>query len=383
MVPPVDDGGAPQRSTYQSSRPDLAISVASLAATTLGPDGAGTTLALHPQMTGLATLFGEGKLAVVNGVGYPNSSLSHFEAEAVWWAGSPNPAGTGWLGRHLDLALPLDVTHAISFGSEVNPTFAAAAADAIGVRNIQRFDLPDDPDWHYSDLATRRPTWGSVFGDARDPSSMAGRISRSGGNFLAKSALFGEIEVDGWGSNLEGIDSDLAYDMRQVSSILRHDLANQDKPEDQSGLSFFHISIGGFDTHSEQGAEDPNAWHPALMRTISQAMTGFQRDLEAIGLADKVVTLTYSEFGRRIEQNDSGRNAGTDHGTASGMLVMGSPALLNGGLYGQMPDLSDPDENGNMKVQVDFREVYAAAIQWLGGDPGAVVGPFAALPLFK
>ena len=113
--------------------------------------------------------------------------------------------------------------------------------------------------------------------------------------------------------------------MRQVSSILRHDLANQGNPDDQSGLSFFHLSIGGFDTHSEQGADDPNAWHPTLMRWISEAMTGFQRDLEALGLADKVVTMTYSEFGRRIEQNDSGRDAGTDHGTASGMFVMGGP----------------------------------------------------------
>jgi uncharacterized protein (DUF1501 family) len=383
MVAPVDDGGAAQRSTYEDARPDLALSVASLGATTLGADGAGTTLALHPQMTGLATLFGESKLAVVNGVSYPNSSLSHFEAEVVWWAGTPNPLGTGWVGRHLDAALPLDVTHAISFGSEVNPTFASLASDAIGARNIQRFDLPDDPEGEYRDVENRKPAWQSVYGDARDAASMVGRIARSGGNLLSKSALFEAIEVDGWGSNLEGFDSNLAYDMRQISSILRHDVANEGNSANQSGLSFFHVSIGGFDTHSEQGSEDPNAWHPTLMRWISEAMTGFQRDLEALGIADRVATMTYSEFGRRIEQNDSGRTAGTDHGTATGMLVMGAPALLNGGLYGQMPDLADPDDHGNMKMQVDFREVYASVIQWLGGDPGAVMGPFTPLPLFK
>jgi uncharacterized protein (DUF1501 family) len=198
---------------------------------------------------------------------------------------------------------------------------------------------------------------------------MVGRIARSGRNFLDKSALFETIVVDGWGSNLEAFQTDLAYDLRQVASILRHDLLNQGTPANQSGLSFFHLSIGGFDTHSEQGADDPNAWHPTLLRWVSEAMTGFQRDLEALGLADKVATITYSEFGRRIEQNDSGRTAGTDHG--------------NGGLYGQMPDLSDPDDNGNMKIGIDFREVYAAAIQWLGGNPASVIGPFAALPLFK
>jgi uncharacterized protein (DUF1501 family) len=383
MVPPLDDGGAPQRTTYEAARPDLAIPIASLAATALGTDAAGTAVALHPQMTGLATLFGEGKLAVVNGAGYPDSSLSHFEAEAVWWAGTPNPFGTGWIGRHLDAALPLDATHALSFGSEVNPTFIAASADAIGARNIQRFQLPDDPEGEYRDLSHRRPAWQAIYGDPRDPSGIASRISRSGANLMSKSELFASIEVDGWGSNLEPFQSSLAYDMRQVSSILRHDLANAATPANQSGLSFFHLAIGGFDTHSEQGTEDPNAWHPSLMRWISEAMTGFQRDLEALGIADRVVTLTYSEFGRRIEQNDSGRTAGTDHGTAGGMLVMGDPVLLNGGLYGEMPDLSDPDEHGNMKVSVDFREVYAAAIQWLGGDPGAVIGPFAPLPLFK
>lgn len=383
MVPPVDDGGRPQRSTYEAARPNLALSLASIAATTLGTDGAGTTLALHPQMTALATLFGESKLAVVNGTGYPNSSLSHFEAEAVWWAATPTPSGTGWVGRYLDAALPVDVTHALSFGSEVNPTFVAAAADAIGARNIRRFGLPDDPEGEYRDLDGRKPVWEAIYSDPRDASSIASRIARSGANLLEKSDLFASIEVDGWGSNLEGLDGNLAFDLRQVASILRHDLAHEGSPASQSGLSFFHVSIGGFDTHSEQGAEDPNDWHPMLMRRVSEAMTSFQRDLEALGIDGRVATVTYSEFGRRIEQNDSGRTAGTDHGTAGGMLVMGAPSVVNGGVYGAMPDLSDPDEHGNMKIEVDFREVFAGAIQWLGGDPGAVIGPFTPLPLFS
>jgi uncharacterized protein (DUF1501 family) len=384
MVAPLDDVGAPQRSTYEAARPDLALSIAGLAATTLGADPVlGTGLALHPQMTALAQLFGESKLAVVNGVGYPDSSLSHFESEIIWWAGATSPTGTGWIGRHLDAALPIDVTHAISFGSEVNPTFAAVSADALGARNISRFGLPDDPEGEYRDLENRLPAWTSIYGDPRDPATMLGRITRSGSNFLSKSELFQSIEVDGWGSNLEPYDTDLAFDLRQVASILRHDLANAGNPANQSGLSFFHAATGGFDTHSEQGAENPNAWHPSLMRWVSEAMTGFQRDLEALGIADKVVTLVYSEFGRRIEQNDRGQNAGTDHGTANAMLVMGDPLLLNGGLYGQMPVLDDPDEHENMKVHVDFREVYASVIQWLGGDPAAVLGPFTPLALFK
>ena len=383
-VIPLDDVGAPQRSTYQSVRPDLALPLSSLAATEIGPCAVlGTGLALHPQMTGLATLYQEGKLAVVNGVGYPDHSLSHFEAEAVWWAGNTTPQGTGWMGRFLDTSLPLDVTHALSFGGEVNQTFIAQVADALGVREVQSFDLPDDQEGEFRDLENRRPAWEQIYTDARDVAGMAGRIAHSGKNLIEKSALFPTIEVEGWGSNNEGGNSDLAFQLMQVASVLRHDQAHAGSPSEQTGLSFFHVSIGGFDTHSEQGSDDGTMWHPTLLRWVSEAMTAFQRDLEALGLADKVVTVTYSEFGRRIEQNDSGRTAGTDHGTANCMLVMGDATVMNGGVYGQLPDISNPDDRGNMDIIVDFRQVYATLIdQWLSGNHVPLLGSFTTLPLF-
>jgi uncharacterized protein (DUF1501 family) len=381
-VIPLDNVGAPQRSTYESVRPDLAVPLSSLSATEIGPDATlGTALALHPAMTGLATLYQEGKLAVVNGAGYPNSSLSHFEAEDAWWAGNPTPQGTGWLGRYLDADLPLDVTHAISFGSEVNPTFTAVSADALGVRDVSRFGLPDDRD--YRDVDSRRTAWEGIFGDGRDPASMVGKVSRSGLNLIDKSALFQTIEIDSWGSNNDNGGSDISDQLRQVASILRHDQLNQGTPSNQTGLSFFHAGFGGFDTHTEEGSDDPNAWHPTLLRWLSDGMTNFQRDLEGLGLADKVVVVVYSEFGRRIEQNGNGNNAGTDHGTANVIFVMGDSSVLNGGTYGQMPELANPDGNGNLVVQVDFRQVYAAVIQqWLGADPVPLLGAFTPLSLF-
>jgi uncharacterized protein (DUF1501 family) len=384
-VIPLNDVGANQRSVYDAGRPDLAVPVSALGATEIGPCAVlGTGLALHPQMSGLATLYQEGKLAVVNGVGYPDHSLSHFEAEAAWWAGQPHPQGTGWMGRYLDASLPLDVTHALSFGGEVNPTFIAQTADALGVREVARFGLPDDSEYDYRDLENRRPAWTQIFNDSRDPESILGKVARSGNNLIEKSALFETIEVDDWGSNNQGGESNLAFQMQQIASVLRHDLNHQGSLAEQTGLSFFHAQIGGFDTHTQQGRDDPGAWHPGLMRWISQAMTGFQRDLEALGIADKVVTITYSEFGRRIQQNDSGNTAGTDHGTANCMLVMGDPAALNGGVYGQYPVLEDPDEHDNMKIYVDFRQVYASVIdQWLGGShAGLLGGSFTTLPLF-
>jgi len=383
-VIPLDDVGAPLRSTYESVRPDLAIPLSSLSSTEIGACPVlGTGLALHPQMGGLGTLYQEGKLAVVNGVGYPDHSLSHFEAEAVWWAGNTTPQGSGWMGRFLDTGLPLDVTHALSFGGEVNGTFVGNVADALGVRDVQNFDLPDDRDGDYRDLENRRPAWEQIYADARDGASIAAKIARSGTNLIEKSALFPTIEVEGWGSNNEGGSSDLAFQLMQVASVLRHDQAHAGSPSEQTGLSFFHVTIGGFDTHSEQGGDDGDMWHPTLLRWVSQAMTGFQRDVEALGLADKVVTVVYSEFGRRIEQNDSGRTAGTDHGTANCMLVMGDGAVLNGGVYGQMPDISTPDDRGNMDIHVDFRQVYATLIdQWLSGNHVPLLGSFTTLPLF-
>ena len=200
------------------------------------------------------------------------------------------------------------------------------------MREVQSFDLPDDQEGEFRDLDNRRPAWEQIYTDARDVAGMAGRIAHSGKNLIEKSALFPTIEVEGWGSNNEGGDSDLAFQLMQVASVLRHDQAHAGSPSEQTGLSFFHVSIGGFDTHSEQGSDDGTMWHPTLLRWVSEAMTAFQRDLEALGLADKVVTVTYSEFGRRIEQNDSGRTAGTDHGTANCMLVMGDATVMNGGV---------------------------------------------------
>jgi uncharacterized protein (DUF1501 family) len=381
---PTDDVGADQRSVYEARRPDLAIPLAALDATRIAPCAVlGAGLALHPQMTELAALFDEGKLAIVNGVGYPNHSLSHFEAEAVWWAGDPLPQGTGWMGRYLDTSLPLDVTHAIAFGGEVSATFLAQNADALGLREVARFGLPDDPLFEFRDLERRRGVWTDAYAAARAAGAPAARIARSGANLVAKAELFETIEVNGWGSRNENGESPLAASLQQVAALLRHDDRNRDMPSQQTGLSFFHTQIGGFDTHSQQGRDDPAATHPRLVRALSQALTRFQRDLEELGIADRVVTLVYSEFGRRIQQNDSGDTAGTDHGTANAMFLMGDAAVVRGGCHGQVPVLADPDRSGNLRVHVDFRSVYASVIgDWLGVDPEPLLGPFAPLPLF-
>jgi len=277
-VIPLNNVGAPQRSLYDSLRPNLAIRTSLLGGMEIGADPQlGTALALHPALADLKTLYDEGKLAIVNGVGIANSSLSHFEAEDVWY--SANPSGlqdTGWMGRHLDASFNDEETRAISFGSTVNSTLASLWNDALGVNAVDRFDLPDDSYSEFRDLASRLPSWTSIYADDRGGASLAARIGRSGTRVVETSQLFDQIETRGWGSLNEGAGNGLSDDLRDVASILRHDQLN---PGAATGLCFFHCQTGGFDTHSRQGTTDIEAGHPRLMDRLSRGLYGFQRDL--------------------------------------------------------------------------------------------------------
>jgi uncharacterized protein (DUF1501 family) len=142
--------------------------------------------------------------------------------------------------------------------------------------------------------------------------------------------------------------------------------------------------MGGYDTHSRQGALNAEEGHPRLLTDLSRWLSGFQQDLDSIGVADRVLTLVYSEFGRRPIQNANGNDAGTDHGTAGAMLLMGNRAM--GGMYGAMPRLDQLDAHDNLTVTTDFRRVYAAVIDdFLAGDHTTVLpgGPFPPLPLIQ
>ena len=380
-VIPLDDVGAPQRSRYQSLRPDLVVPLADLAGLSIDADPLrGTGLALHPTLTGLHQLYGEGRVALVLGAGLAGNSLSHFEAEKAWFFGRPDvlTEPIGWIGRQLDLAAD-GLPHAVSFQSEVNPSLQAAFADALGVSSIERFELPDDPLWEWRDGLERGAALRAILAEPRG--GIGETIARSGRLLLEQADFFGSVEALGWGSQLEGESFGLGRDLREIASIVRHDLANPGAP---SGFGFYHARMGGFDTHSRQGAIDPSSGQPKLLSDLSRCLLGFQRDLEAIGASGRVVTLVYSEFGRRVAQNASGAEAGTDHGAGGLLLLLGDRVV--GGVHGAMPRLDDLDATGNLKVSTDFRTVYAAVIDdLLGGDHSAVLpgAPFDKLPVIQ
>jgi uncharacterized protein (DUF1501 family) len=380
-VIPLDDVGAPQRSLYQQLRPDLALPLASLATMTVHPDPVlGTGLALHPSLSGLKQLYDQGRVALVLGAGIAGNSLSHFEAEKAWFFGRPDVLAetTGWVGRQLDLA-PDGLPHAVSFGGGVSPVFEAELADALGLRSVDGFALPDDPWWEWRDGVARGAALREILAESR--SGVAERAARSGRMLIEQTEFLSGIPTTGWGSTLEAEAWGPGRDLREIASLLRHDTLN---PGAATGFGFYHLRIPGYDTHSRQGALDPNATHPALLSNLSRWLHGFQQDLDAIGASHRVLTVVYSEFGRRAAQNATGADAGTDHGAGGLMLLLGDRAV--GGVHGRMPRLDQLDATGSLAVTTDFRTVYAALIDdFLGGDHALVLpgAPFGKLPVIQ
>jgi uncharacterized protein (DUF1501 family) len=380
-IVPLDDTGAPQRSRYEAMRPDLALPLASLAGMTVGDDPVlGTGLALHPSLPGIKALYDEGRVACVLGAGIADSSLSHFEAEKAWFFGRPDvlSEATGWVGRQLDLTVD-GLPHAVSFNGLVSPVLAAELADVLGVRSVRGFALPDDPIPELRDGEARAAALRDILAESR--TGVAERIARSGRVLIEQAEFLDGIDTTGWGSSLEAEQFGAGLFFREIASLLRHDALN---PGAASGFDFYHVRTGGYDTHSRQGTLDASAGHPRLLSELSRWLSGFQQDLDAIGVSERVLTVVYSEFGRRAAQNADGADAGSDHGRGGAMLLLGDRAL--GGMHGRMPRLDQLDATGSLAVTTDFRTVYAALIDdFLGGDhtqvlPGA---PFAKLPVIQ
>lgn len=380
-VIPTDDVGGPQRTRYQSLRPTLGIPLGALASTPLGADPAtGTGLALHPAMTGLWQLYQQGRVAVVNGVGVPSPTLSHFEMETAWFSGDPSRTpGPAWLGRWLDANAPQGVSRALSLDRSASPLFVSEQSAVLGMESVRAFSLPRAGS--QGELAARRLAWLASYAAAGLEPGLIGQVGAIGNTMLSSLELFEEIETKDWGSALEGIDSNPARRLLNVVSILRHDALD---PARDTGARLFHFRISGFDTHTDQGSTNASARHPRLLRELSEAVKAFHDDVAALGLADRVLIMTFSEFGRRAAENGTGSGAGTDHGVSAPLFLIGN--AVQGGLYGRVPDLSDLDAQGNTRSHVDFRQVYATVIdRWLGGDhaailPGAPFTPLGALP---
>lgn len=333
---------------YYDLRPHLGIKEALLLPLTGG-------IGLHPKLQGLKELYDAGKVAVIQGVGYPEPDRSHFRSMEIWQTAQPQGTSpVGWLGRILDLsAQPVDSPlKAVAIGEILPRAFssskvivpAIAGLDAFSVQATAGSDTAQDRFRRtlasmYTASGLLRTEYAIVRGRGANALAAAERLEAMAGQYVPAATY---------------PDSDFARKLRLIATMAAGNL----------GSRLFWVTQDGFDEHSgELGG------HGDLMAEFGDSMRAFYLDLKAHNLSRQVLIVAYSEFGRRVEENGSG---GTDHGTAGPVFVIGDG--VKGGLYGDHPSLTDLDD-GDLKYTVDFRQVYATVLEdWLGMPHGDVLG---------
>jgi uncharacterized protein (DUF1501 family) len=372
MVVPID---GPQRALYETARPNLQIAPGSLLPIDDDPV-TGDGLGLHPSMPELQSLWASGRVAVVNGVGYATQSLSHFRSEDIWFGGlsSSQLYSTGWFGRYLQGAFGGQLV-TLDSDSELSPIFFCPGCNVLAIKSLSQFVIPDDS--LYPDLADKKTALQSAYADeAVSPTGTQLEIGVSGDALLGKMDDYAQVSTS-WPSNLNALTGSLAARLKQVASVIRFD-NSVPAPASPTGARFFHVRLGGFDTHTNQGSLAGR--QPDLLAQLSKAIKAFYDDMVALGVANKVLLMTFSEFGRRVAENGSPTTAGTDHGAAAPLFVVGNGVIAapgGGHVFGRVPALDAGllDGGRNLAYHTDFRRVYATVIDtWLNGDSAAVLG---------
>lgn len=314
---------------------------------------------LHPALTagsqgGVARMLETGSLALVQGIGYDNPNLSHFRSTDIWLSGinssDPNVRlDTGWVGRYLEERYPDFPANlpehplAIQFGGSFSLTLMSSkgrmgieVTDPSGQKGVGlQIDTLDpnatntryyDEYQFVADIANRSNSYAQAVKDAYT---------------AGKSKLKATYAGDGF-----------AGQMSAIAALIAGGLTTK----------VYVVSMGGFDTHTNQQYDDVAGTHPTLLSRFSDAVAQFQYDMTSLGYADRVIGMTLSEFGRRPYENGS---RGTDHGTASVQFVWGRQ--VNSGVFGNAPDLKNVNANGDFYYQIDYREVYAEILtDWFG-----------------
>ncbi len=322
-------------------------------------------LGFHPEMEGFARLYKQGHLSVLQGVGYPNPNSDHAAAMRDWQTARPhdNSCQTGWLGRAIDLAGDTGKANvpAVFVGQIKQPmTLGAEKSIVPNVRSLQDCMLQAMPgaaagrDHHQRLLeAAEVPRAGgenSLLGflrrntlDAYAASKKIEAVAKA--STAAKAGRYPAFQLAGW--------------LGTIAQLIRAEV----------GIRIFYTEVGGeqpggFDNHANQFGN-----HCALLHELSESVAAFVDDLKRDKLLDRVLLMTFSEFGRTLKEN--GRR-GTGHGSAAPVFLAGGK--LQGGLVGEHPNLTDL-ENGGQKHHTDFRRVYATVLdRWLGFDARAVLG---------
>jgi uncharacterized protein (DUF1501 family) len=337
---------------------------------------------LNGKLAGLKALHDDGHLAIVQGVGYPNPNRSHFRATEIWQTASDANqfASEGWLGRYFDSCCSgAEPTVGVAVGDQAPQAFSAKTPTGVTLSRPEQFRWKASPNADGKPISDEENFYRQLIGETDQSAPEEGnsiaalpgktQTNLSTEDFLRRTALDAQISSD------------------KILAIARKYKSNMPYPPTPLGASFnliarmisgglptrvYYASLGGFDTHAGQINS-----HERLMGTLNDAIAAFVADLKQQGNFERVLLMTFSEFGRRVAEN---ANSGTDHGAAAPMFLIGG--AIKTGLMGRHPSLIDLD-NGDLKFGTDFRCVYASILeQWLRAPSQLVLGKkFATLPI--
>ena len=337
---------------YRKARPTLATTKSAVLK-------ANDEYCFHSSLGGLKKLWDDGVAAVIHGCGYPNPDRSHFTSMEYWHTATPHqPQSSGWVGRFADSYWPQATANTIvNITPRQSLAVQADRHSPVVFNNPEEFVRAGDSlqNEAYPQLISQRETGNATLdfltSISRTASESSQRVRELVRNYKTPVA---------YGS------TPLALDLRKVAALVEARFPTR---------IYSYVSLSGFNTHAGQ-----QAGRFYLLTGLGEALRAFHEDLRRIKRNDDVALMMFSEFGRRVEENAS---AGTDHGTAGPMFVFGS--RVKAGFHGAHPSLTDLDQNGDLKMTMDFRRVYATMIQeWMGfANPKVILkGDFPPLGIF-
>ena len=304
---------------------------------------------LHPELTAFADAFHDGSLGILNSVGYPNPDRSHFRSMDIWQSGSASNeyVNTGWLGRYLDAQCNGcgHPTQALEVDDVLSLALKGEHANGLAFKDPRRLYGTSNEKF-FKDVSAQH-------GNHHDEQPVDYLYKTMAETLSSADYIFKQSKAHP--STGDYPNTNLGKDLKTIASLIYSDI----------NTKVYYVSLGSFDTHINQEAQQQR-----LFREMNAAVGAFMKDLKANNRFNDVLFFTFSEFGRRVSQNAS---AGTDHGTANNMFLLGG-ALKEKGLLNALPDLNDLDE-GDLKYKVDFKNVYATVLnKWLRADDEKILG---------
>jgi uncharacterized protein (DUF1501 family) len=321
---------------YYRRRPNIAIERNKV----LDLGEKGQKLGLHPELRPFMGMWDSGELALIPQVGYPNPNRSHFISTSIWHTADPSHRETeGWLGRWGDLQ---DDPFCDTFiGGATPEALMGDKRSAPAIASVEGFTLRMPP---AMEAAFERELGQARKGTLED-------VRRAMSNLKGAINKIGQIRT--YTNKAQYPNHPFGTGVADVARMIAGNLGSQ----------VYYTNLGGWDTHASQLPRQAE-----LLGYLAQTLAAFRQDMKALGKDKDVLTMVFSEFGRRVEENSS---FGTDHGKGGLMLVLGGG--VKGGLYGSEPDLEDLDD-GDLKYRTDFRNVYASSLQWIAANPKEVLG---------